>query len=291
MVRPDHEDGGELTPTEPTPDDRSETSEENAPLQATDEQSAVGVEATEAGPDEPSSPQVLRSSPLGGRKKKPRPAAATAGEGEQSDEAEVAQASAVEPDGDELAASAVYRERRRKRAVVRRSAGERAAGDGSRLVIVAVSLTALVVVVGVVLSAVFGYQYHKIEQERQLRAEYSTFAQQMVVSMSTLNPDNADQMYKNAMEKTSGRARQMFQENMKQVAEMVRKGDMVTKTTIVADAVSKSEPDEGSVLVVYAWQGHPKNDTKNTDFATFRARVDMTRINGELKMTYFDWVA
>ncbi|MGB3884658.1 hypothetical protein, partial [Gordonia sp. (in: high G+C Gram-positive bacteria)] len=197
--------------------------------------------------------------------------------------------------GDEVASNAAYRERRRKKvagrdSVVRESAATKASG-GSAWMVVAAALTALLVVVGIVLSAFFGYQYSKIDHQRELRAEYSTFAQQMVVSMSTLNPDNADQMYRNAMEKTSGRAKQMFEENMKQVADMIRKGDMVTKTTVLADAVSKSTEEEGSVLVVYAWEGHPKNDKKNSDFATFRARVDMTRINGELKMTYFDWVA
>ncbi|EGD55412.1 hypothetical protein [Gordonia neofelifaecis] len=291
MVRPDHEDGGVLnSPEDSKPDDGRPES---------DRPEAGRPEAV-----------VRRSSPLSGRRKKaPQPAAEPETAEVPDEDAEPAEAeqpeaesapteveptevepTEVEPDADEVARNAAYRERRRNKSVVRKSARDDVR-SGSRLTIIAVALTALVVVVGVVLSAVFGYQYYKIEQQREWRAEYSTFAQQMVVSMSTLDPDNADQMYKNAMEKTSGRAKQMFQENMKQVADMVRKGDMVTKTTIVADAVSKADEDEGSVLVVYAWEGHPKNDKKNVESTTFRARVDMTRINGELKMTYFDWVA
>ncbi|AUH67103.1 MULTISPECIES: hypothetical protein [Gordonia] len=258
MVRPDHEDGGVL--------------------------------------NSPEDDVVRRSSPLSRRRKKPKkseaePAVETETEqpAEPVDEAPAAEPE-PEPDPEEVERSAGYRERRRSRGVVRKSTRQKA-GDGSKLMIVAVVLTSLVLVIGAVLSGVFGYQYHQIEQQRQWRAEYSTFAQQMVVSMTTLDPQNADQMYKNAIDKTSGRAKQMFQENMKQVADMVRKGDLVTKTTILADAVSKADEDEGSVLIVYGWEGHPKNDPKSSESTTFRARVDMTRINGELKMTYFDWVA
>ena len=175
--------------------------------------------------------------------------------------------------------------------MVRKSAAGREVGDRSSLTVVAVAATAFIVVAGIVLSAVFGVQAYRINQDRELRAEYSSFAQKMVVSLFTLNADNADQMYKNVMENTSGRAKQMFQENMKNTAKMIREGDMVTKATVLADAVSKIEEDEGSVLVVLDWIGHPKKEEKAAQSASFRLRVDITRINGDLKMTYLDWVA
>ncbi|MBM7366027.1 hypothetical protein [Gordonia hydrophobica] len=276
-------------------------------------------------PDTPQPQAVRRSSPLG-RRKKSKPAvdadAATSSADEtavgetgidetgideagaseaDADEPEIAQPGAddsdadesagVEPDADEVARNAAYRERRRNRAVVRRTATGRKAGDRSSLTLVALALTSLLVVAGIVLSAVFGVQYYQIRKDRELRAEYSSFARQMVVSMFTLNPDNADQMYKNVMDNTSGRARQMFKDNMKNTAKMIREGDMVTKTTVLADAVSKASADEGSVLVVLDWEGYPSKDKKSAQSASFRLRVDMTRLNGALKMTYLDWVA
>lgn len=300
MVRADHEDGGVLN----SPDDDS-VNDTSAEAAAADEGTAGERSAA---------PVVRRSSPMGRRKKAKSaaastPAAPVSDDAEESSETvgaaksvnlaksgdvvpdEADSESAVEPDADEVASNAVYRERRRKRAVVRQSTSKRAAGDSSTLTVVAVAFTALIVVAAIILSATFGFQYYRIQQDRDLRAEYSTFAQQMVVSLTTLNPDNADQMYQNTMDKTSGRARQMFKDNMKSIAKMIREGDMVTKTSIVADAVTEATADEGSVLVVSSWSGHPKNDKKAVQSTSFRLRVDITRINGELKMTNFDWVA
>ncbi|WP_156890319.1 hypothetical protein [Gordonia shandongensis] len=195
------------------------------------------------------------------------------------------------PDPEELSANAGYRERRRANAVVRRSAGRGSLTPGGAVAVVASALGVLVLVAGIVLSVVFVVQYDRIQDKERLRAEYSSFAQQMVVSMTTLTSSNADQLEKNLTDKTSGRARQMFEENMKAITEMARRDDSVSTTTIVSDAVSKADDNEGSVLVVFAWEEHPRDDPKNTQFETFRARVDITRINGELKMTYFDWVA
>lgn len=290
MVRADHEDGGVLNSADESVSDAS-------------------AEANTADEGTTGAPVVRRSSPMGRRKKpksSPEQVADSPAEPEGPAESEAPaepagdepaestdtdSAAAVEPDANEVASNAVYRERRRKRAVVRQSASKRVTTGSSTVTVVAVAFTALVVVAAIILSAAFGFQYYRIQQDRELRAEYSSFAQQMVVSLTTLNPDNADQMYQNTMDKTSGRARQMFKDNMKNIAKMIREGDMVTKTSIVADAVTEATPDEGSVLVVSAWEGHPKNDKKAVQATSFRLRVDITRINGELKMTNFDWVA
>ncbi|ALG85925.1 hypothetical protein [Gordonia phthalatica] len=327
MVRPDHEDGEVLN----SPDDaesRSEQPEQKVvrrsspmarrkkskaakatpPVDETVETAAAddGTAADQDAADEPNSAddpdtvvdagtEVEESEPAGDSASEPDAfVAIDAGTDEaetDEDGADENEAAAVEPDADELARNAEYRERRRKRAVVRKSATGRDAGDRSAWTLIAVASTAFLLVAGVVLSTVFGVQYYHIKKDRELRAEYSTFAQNMVVSMFTLNPDNADQMYKNVMANTSGRAKQMFQENMKNTAKMIREGDMVTKTTVLADAVSKATADEGSVLIVLDWTGHPKKDPKAAQSASFRLRVDITRINGEPKMTYLDWVA
>lgn len=44
------------------------------------------------------------------------------------------------------------------------------------------------------------------------------------------------------------------------------------------------------MIVVYGWQMKPEDPKEETIVQTFRWRIDITRINGELKMTNFEWV-
>ncbi|MFT4086959.1 MAG: hypothetical protein QM658_07335 [Gordonia sp. (in: high G+C Gram-positive bacteria)] len=149
---------------------------------------------------------------------------------------------------------------------------------------------AVVIVLGVVASVVFAVGTHRIDDQRALRAEYETFARGVVVKMTTLDPENADAIYKFTMEKTSGRAQQTFRENMKQVSEMIRQGNEITKTTILADAVTHADANDGTVIMVAGWENRTKDKSGPVDFQTFRWKVDVTRINGELKLTNLEFV-
>ena len=79
-------------------------------------------------------------------------------------------------------------------------------------------------------------------------------------------------------------------DSMKQAAGLISEQNLNTKTTILSDAVTKAEQDEGSVMVVYGWQMDPVEKGEEMTVQTFRWRVDITRINGDLKMTNFEWV-
>lgn len=156
--------------------------------------------------------------------------------------------------------------------------------------VVGLCVGTVVLVAGTVLSIFFGMRYAEIQDERELRAEYATFARQVVVQMTTLDAENADNMYKLAMEKTSGRAQQVFRDNMKTVSELIRQGDAETKTTVLTEAVSKATPDEGEVLMVVGWEHRSKDADEAPLFQTFRYQVGMTRLNGELKVTELEFV-
>lgn len=152
------------------------------------------------------------------------------------------------------------------------------------------SLATVVLVIGVALSAAFAIGTHRYDTQNELRAEYSTFAKQMIVNLTTLNKDNVDEALKTLEDKTSGKAKQQMQDSMKQAAGLISEQNLNTKTTILSDAVTKAEQDEGSVMVVYGWQMDPVEKGEEMTVQTFRWRVDITRINGDLKMTNFEWV-
>lgn len=203
-------------------------------------------------------------------------------------------------DPDELLASMSYRERRRRRAA---AAGEsapapavtkvsalRSRSDRPLIAIVAMGLGVVVVIGCLVASAVFAIALGRIDHERGLRAEYSGFAQQMTLTMTSLNPNNVDSAMKTMSDRTSGTAQQRLNESMGQAVSLIRDQKLDVKSTVLSSAVTKATDTEGSVIVVYGWQMKPQDPKEETIIQTFRWRVDITRINGELKMTNFEWV-
>ncbi|MGC5249540.1 hypothetical protein ACPXB3_21750 [Gordonia sp. DT219] len=213
--------------------------------------------------------------------------------------AESADTSDSATDPDALVASMSYRERRRRRlaasgdtapAQVAKVSALRARSDRSILKLVATSLAVLIIVGCLVASAVFAIALGRIDHQRDLRAEYSGFAQQMTVTMTSLNPGNVDAAMKTMSDKTSGTAQQRLNESMGQAVSLVRDQKLDVSSRVISDAVTKAADDEGSVIVVYGWQMKPADPKEQTIVQTFRWRVDITRINGQLKMTDFEWV-
>ncbi|MGC4961559.1 hypothetical protein [Gordonia sp. DT101] len=201
--------------------------------------------------------------------------------------------------GDQL----TYRERRRARnAAARRSRDDRLAGDDGSPVrykgtdssrtkrIVLASVCSVVIIACVAVSVIFAVGINRYDKKNDLRAEYSDFASQMIVNLTTLNPNNVDGALKTLQDKTSGKAQQQMQDSMKQAVGLVKDQKIDTKTTILSEAVTKAEPDEGTAIVVYGWQMKNPDPKEETIVQTFRWRVQMTRINGDLKMTNFEWV-
>ncbi|OPX13772.1 hypothetical protein [Gordonia sp. i37] len=203
-------------------------------------------------------------------------------------------------DPDELVSSLSYRERRQRRmaaapggddaAPVTKVSALRARSDRSILAWVATGLAVIVIVGCLVASSVFAIALGRIDHQRNLRAEYSSFAQLMTVTMTSLNPGNVDSAMKTMADKTSGTAQQRLNESMGQAVSLIRDQKLDVQSTVISDAVTKADDDEGTVIVVYGWQMKPTDPKEQTIVQTFRWRVDITRINGELKMTDFEWV-
>ncbi|MEP9395499.1 hypothetical protein ABLE94_25030 [Gordonia sp. VNK1] len=201
-------------------------------------------------------------------------------------------------DPDDLSAGLSYRERRRRRtaaqpaepAPVAKVSALRRRSDRSVVYLVAMSLSVLVIVGCLVASAVFTIAYGRVQHQRDLRAEYSSFAQQMTVTMTSLNPGNVDAAMKTMTDRTSGAAQQRLKDSMAQAVSLIRDQNLDVKSTVISDAVTKATDDEGTVILVYGWQMKPENPQEETIVQTFRWKIDITRINGELKMTSFEWV-
>ena len=74
------------------------------------------------------------------------------------------------------------------------------------------------------------------------------------------------------------------------VGEDVPRWTFAAKSDALTLAALTGTDDEGSVIMVYGWEQRSLDGKAAPEYQTFRWRVDMTRINGELKMTNFEWV-
>ncbi|WP_244970754.1 hypothetical protein [Gordonia jinghuaiqii] len=212
--------------------------------------------------------------------------------------------SGAEPDPSEVEKTVSYRERRRARTAGKPTGSGKAAKAGSKRgiryrgsgrrsprAVIGVVVSIVVIVVCAVASVVFALGVSRQDELNDLRAEYSTFASQVLVNLTSMNPDNVDKTLTSVQEDTSGKVKQEVQNNIQQVAELVRDGKLETRSLILSSAVTKAEPDEGSVIMVFGWNQRSLDGEVPSQEKVFRWRVDMTRINGDLKMTDFEWVA
>lgn len=271
------------TPTEPVPP----VDEPGTAVKDVDSASPTSAEPTPAPPTTPAEPTQDATSTAS-------PAADTAPEPESV-------AAAIAPDPSEVEKTVSYRERRRARTAAgsastgtpKRKRGIRYRGSGRRSprAVVGVVVALVVIVVCAIASVVFALGIARQDRTDDLRAEYSAFASQVLVNLTSMNPDTVDQTLTSVQEDTSGKVKQEVENNIQQVAALVRDGKLETRSLILSSAVTKAEPDEGSVIMVFGWHQRSLDGEVPSQEKVFRWRVDMTRINGDLKMTDFEWVA
>lgn len=314
MVRPDHGTGAILNAENPTgPDDDTGVVEkpgDETGAAGTGDDTQVGrtellhpcwgdttavietgddtAETGKPGPE----PAVVavKTAPLRRRKQSPRgrgaksaaepaagaPDAETAGETAE----EIAEGAA--PAKPQLA----YRERR----VVRKS--PRSEKQRGRILAVAGALIVTVVVAAGAVGAVFfTMQTNRLTAAQTQRAEYLTFAEEVATDLFTVTADNADNLVALYENRASGRAQQMLRESIPMVLSIARESDDVVEVQIVSAAVTESAPSDGQVILVISHYQKSSDPDIAPEFNTFSIRTEITRINGELKLTGIDWVA
>ncbi len=198
-------------------------------------------------------------------------------------------------------AAMTYRERRRAGAP---SSGGRVVTttmDRSRLGLALAGTVAAALVIGLVVASVlFAMGTDRIDDRVSDRAQYSAFARQMIVNLTSLSPTTIDQVRNTYETETSGKAREQLQQSLQQTTDLVKSQGVVTKGTILSDAVVDSDADSATVMLVSGWtmnapasasaSGAPATDDQGPVVQTFRWKLTITKLNGAMKMTDIEWV-
>lgn len=178
-----------------------------------------------------------------------------------------------------------------RKSAARTGGVRRTAADPDKVKKIGLRILAAVALIAVVVAGtLFGIGKYRYNQTEELRAEYAAFAEQVTVNLTTLTPSNVDRLQKTLLEETSGYAKQQMEQAVGQTVALVKQGQMSTKTTVLSTAVTRADPERGSAIMVFGWTSTPKDPKQETAVETYRWRVDMTRINGQLKLTNFEWV-
>ncbi|WP_299576470.1 hypothetical protein [uncultured Williamsia sp.] len=176
-----------------------------------------------------------------------------------------------------------YRERRRgapsvaKKAPVRRS----------RLGLYLSGTLAILVIAGLAaVSVFFAVSTSRIDDRAAQRAEYVAFARQMVVNLTSLSPSTVDSTLDEFRRDASGKALEDTSQTLQQTVDLIKSQNVTTKGTILADAVVSSDADQATVLIVSGWtMNNPQPVVQ-----TFRWKVTVSRIDGQMKLTGYEWV-
>ncbi|WP_143696554.1 hypothetical protein [Williamsia muralis] len=161
---------------------------------------------------------------------------------------------------------------------------------GMGVVLAAITAVGLIAAMAVA-STLFVLGTKKIDDRNELRAEYSAFARQMVTNLTTLNPQNIDGAIKSFQDDTSGKAMEQVGQSVQQTVNMIKSEDVSTKGAVISEAVTASDSSTASVIMVFSWEMNQPNVTdQQTVLQVFRWKLEITRINGELKLTNVEWV-
>ena len=161
---------------------------------------------------------------------------------------------------------------------------------GMGVVLAAITAVGLIAAMAVA-STLFVLGTKKIDDRNELRAEYSAFARQMVTNLTTLNPQNIDGAIKSFQDDTSGKAMEQVGQSVQQTVNMIKSENVSTKGAVISEAVTASDSSTASVIMVFSWEMNQPNVTdQQTVLQVFRWKLEITRINGELKLTNVEWV-
>ncbi|MBE7162496.1 MAG: hypothetical protein INR72_14740 [Williamsia herbipolensis] len=176
-----------------------------------------------------------------------------------------------------------YRERRRGASAVAKKAPLRRSRLGLYL---AGTLAVLVIAALAAVSVFFAVGTSRIEDRAAQRAEYVAFARQMVVNLTSLSPSTVDATLDEFRRDASGKALEDTSQTLQQTVDLIKSQNVTTTGTILADAVVSSDADQATVLIVSGWtMNNPQPVVQ-----TFRWKVTVSRIDGQMKLTGYEWV-
>ncbi|MFB1298029.1 hypothetical protein ACAG24_021160 [Mycobacterium sp. pW049] len=151
----------------------------------------------------------------------------------------------------------------------------------------------LVAILGTVaLLAASGYmivEHRNAEKVRQQTAEYSAAARQSVVTLMSLDFNNAEADVQRIIDNSTGQFKSDFESQAADFVKVAQDSKVVTEVTVNSTAVESMSDDKAEVLVAAASRV-TNTAGANQEPRTWRLSVSLERENGQIKMAKVEFV-
>ncbi|MGH3643843.1 MAG: hypothetical protein ACRDUX_33030 [Mycobacterium sp.] len=133
------------------------------------------------------------------------------------------------------------------------------------------------------------WHHRQVQAEQQRSAEFAAAARQGVVTLMSLNFNNAEADVKRIIDNTTGDFKKDFQGQSDEFAKVAQASKVITEATVNATAVQSMSKDTATVLVAVTTQVS-NAASKEQQPRSWRLRVDMARDGGQLKLAKVEFV-
>lgn len=174
--------------------------------------------------------------------------------------------------------------------------GEDGAGPRRRLRLprpnwktVAASLVVVATLALLGLSGFMVWQHRQAEQLRQQNAEYAAAARQSVVTLMSLDFNNAEADVQRIIDNSTGQFKSDFEQQAKDFVQVAQDSKVVTEVTVNSTAVQEMDEDTAEVLVAASSR---VTNTAGADGEprTWRLSVSLQKEDGQIKMSKVEFV-
>ncbi|MGH3639432.1 MAG: hypothetical protein ACRDUX_10410 [Mycobacterium sp.] len=138
-------------------------------------------------------------------------------------------------------------------------------------------------------SAYMLVSHRQVAQEQQRSQEFAVAARQGVVTLMSLNANNAKDDVKRIIDDTTGDFKKDFQGKADEFTTAAQESKVITEATVNATAVQEMTKDTATVLVAVTTQVS-NVASRQQQPRSWRLRVDVARDGGQLKMAKVEFV-
>ena len=153
-------------------------------------------------------------------------------------------------------------------------------------------VAALVILVTAALLALSGYmiwEHREAERLRQLDAEYSAAARQSVVTLMSLNFNNAEEDVQRIIDNSTGQFKDDFELQAQDFVQVAQDSKVITEVSVNATGV-ESMTEDSAVVLVAASSRVTNTGGANQEPRTWRLSVHLQREGDQLKMSKVEFV-
>ncbi|PXW27931.1 UNVERIFIED_CONTAM: Mce-associated membrane protein [Williamsia faeni] len=154
---------------------------------------------------------------------------------------------------------------------------------------IATALAAVVIVAALGLSGYLAWQHREVTKSQDLEAEFDAAARQGVVTLTSLDFNQAAADVQRVLDNSTGAFLTEFQSRADDFTSVVEQSQVTTKGQVNASAV-ESMTDDSAVVLVAATSEVTNAAGAKEEPRSWRLSVTVNRVDGDLKMSKVEFV-